>query len=104
MPRRSRTHLNLEALGTRVVPSAVFDAPPAFKGLDVAVKRFDSTDPTSPSTVSPVLALNYGEASDAAMPALAGLAAAGALVPPNPVSPVFFALAGADGGGGDATL
>jgi hypothetical protein len=103
MSRRSRIRLNLETLGARIVPSAVFDAPPAFRGLDVAVERFYPTDPISPVTVSPVFALNYGESSDAAVPALSGLSVADALVPPNPVSPVFFAMDGA-GGGGDVTL
>ena len=46
-------------------------------------------------TASPVFALNYGTV-DAAWTghALAGLNVAGTLVPPNPVSPVFFGLNG----------
>ena len=63
-----------------------------------------STEPRRCLTVSQVIALNYGEASDAAVPALAGLSVADALLPPNPISPVFFALAGRDDGGGDTTL
>jgi hypothetical protein len=58
MPRPSRTRPNIDALGTRVVPSALLDAPSAFKGLGVAVARFYPTDPISPVTVSPVFALN----------------------------------------------
>ena len=73
MSRPPRTRPPVEALDARVVPSAALDAPPAFTGLDVAVEQFYATDPSSPVAVSQVLALNYGEASDEALSALAGL-------------------------------
>ena len=92
-----RTRLCLESLDARITPSDVGfdDASPAFTGLDVAVERFYPTDPTL--TASPVFALNYGTdvwTGDG----LAGLDVAGTLVPPNPISPVFFGL---DGGSVD---
>jgi hypothetical protein len=69
----------------------VAELPSAFQGLDVAVVRFIPTAPCP--VVSPVFALNFGEASPETVPALAGLQQAVGQIPPNPISPVFFALA-----------
>jgi hypothetical protein len=104
MPRPSRTRPSLEALDPRVIPSAVLGAPPAFKGLEVAVARFTPVGPCRCLDVSPVFALNYGGSNDATVPALAGLLVANSHYPTDPSSPVFFGLAGRDDGGGDTTL
>ncbi len=71
----------------------VTELPPAFQGLDVAITRFHPSDPTR--IVSPVFALNFGEASLENLPALHGLLQAARQTPPNPVSPVFFGLSDA---------
>jgi hypothetical protein len=65
--------------------------PSAFQGLDVAVTRFSPTDPCR--TVSPVFALNFGEASGETLQASNGVVQAAGQIPANPVSPVFFGLA-----------
>lgn len=96
MPIRSR--FSLESLGDRITPTS-FDGLPAFTGLDVAVEQFHPTDPCQCLEVSPVVVLNYGEPDVETLDALGGLIIADAAVPPNPVSPVFFSLAGLDGGG-----
>lgn len=67
------------------------DQPPAFRGLDVTLAQFHPTEPCR--TVSPVFALNFGEASQETLPALYGLLQAEGQIPPNPISPVFFGLA-----------
>lgn len=59
--------------------------PPAFQGLGVALANFQPGDPCR--VVSPVFALNFGEA---------GLEQAAGLVPPTPIAPVFFGLANRD--------
>jgi hypothetical protein len=66
------------------------ELPPAFRGLDIAVTQFHPGDPGR--IVSPVFALNFGEASQQTLPALAGLEQAVGQIPPNPIAPVFFAL------------
>ena len=87
-----RARLHLEELDARITPSAAFAGPPAFNGLNVAAAQFAPTDPCL--TASPVFALNYGTADAGTGHALAGLNVAGTLVPPNPISPVFFGLNG----------
>jgi uncharacterized protein (TIGR03118 family) len=72
------------------VPSALgTELPPAFQGLDVAI-QFQPSDPFR--IVSPVFALNLGAGSES-LPALHGLRTAARVIPPSPISPVFFGLA-----------
>jgi hypothetical protein len=87
-----RTRLPVEEPDARITPSAAFDAPPAFTGLDVAVTQFYPTDRSSPATVSPVFVLNYNLTGVEVLPALTGLQIAGTRVPPNLISPVFVGL------------
>ena len=47
-----RTRRSVEGLDARITPSAVFDSPPAFLGLNVAASRFQPVDPCL--TASPV--------------------------------------------------
>jgi hypothetical protein len=96
-----RTRLQVEALEDRTVPSAVvFDAPPALAHLAVAVQI-----PVDP--IAPVFVLNFGTPSPETLPALHGLLKAQAhipsdpIIPPNPISPVFFGLLTGPTDGGD---
>jgi hypothetical protein len=62
----------LESLEDRTMPSSLVGAvPAAFQGLNVAVSRIQPGDPSR--IVSPVFALNYGQASTTTLPAQAGL-------------------------------
>jgi len=96
------TRLHLEELDDRIVPSASFDSPPAFNGLDVAVGRFAPVDPCRCLAISPVFALNYGTPQPPPILAMNGLSVADVATPnPPPISPVFYGLAGEDDGGDD---
>jgi hypothetical protein len=88
----SQDAAGLAALVDGTTPSGlVAELPSAFQSLDAAVIRFIPTDPCR--TVSPVFALNFGEASPETLHALDGLGPAAGQIPPNPISPVFFGLA-----------
>ena len=71
----------------------------AFNGLDVAVQRFYSVDPSvppNPVRVAPVFALNYGDFADSDV--REGLNIALSHYPTGPsltASPIFFGLANA---------
>jgi len=97
-----RARLHLEELDARITPSAAFDGPPAFNGLNVAAAQFQPVDPCL--TASPVFALDYGTADAGTVHALAGLnVAAAQFAPVDPcltASPVFVGLNG--GGSVDA--
>ena len=96
-----RTRMHLESLDDRITPSGFDAVPRGFTGLDVAVERFAPVDPCRCLEVAPVFALNYtpNPSPIDELRALNGLIVADSVVPPNPVSPVFFGLAGLDGGG-----
>jgi hypothetical protein len=104
MSNMTRTRLKVEVLEGRTVPSAVFDGPPAFAGLNVAVSRFAPVDPCRCLTVSPAFALNYGTPNTESLPALNGLSVAAPTDPCRCVtmSPVFYGLANLHGGSVDA--
>ena len=58
-----RARLHVAGLDARITPSAAFDGPPAFHGLNVAAARFQPVDPCL--TASPVfVGLNGGGSVD----------------------------------------